>query len=220
MVREELQKLRTNGTWFLDSCASRHLYNDRRLFSNLKVKSIDFVMAIGQVIQIKEINNVSILLTDNNYIELKNVILAPGYDSNLILLGQFQETGIIYHDNPIAMTLIQQRKVITHAKRTRNLFILNLAQPGRVMVTMTIQPRVMATAGQTQTMAIIGRGQPIYLVSQDKRICLWYQRLAHINNACVVRTFKLVDGIILEQDDGEYNPAEVFIDSNDSDVSD
>ncbi len=88
MVRDELQKVEANSTWFLDSCASRHLCNDWRLFSNLKAKSIDFVTAAGQVIRTEEIGNVSIALADGNNIELKNVVLAPGCDSNLILLGQ------------------------------------------------------------------------------------------------------------------------------------
>ena len=122
MVRDGLQKVGANNTWFLDSCASRHLCNDRRLFSNLRARSIDFVTAAGQVIRTEEIGNVSIPLADGNNIELKNVALAPGCNSNLISLGQLRETGITYHDNPTAMTLMQQGRIIAHAKRTRNLF--------------------------------------------------------------------------------------------------
>ncbi len=69
-------------------------------------------------------------------------------------------------------------------------------------------------------MAITGRGRPTHLVSQNKRIRLWHRRLVHISNARVVRVSKLVDGISLDQDDKEYNPAKVFIDSDDSDASD
>ncbi len=103
---------------------------------------------VEQVIRIEEIGNVSIPLTDGNNIKLKNVALAPGCDSNLISLGQLQETRIIYHDNPIAMTLIQQGRVIAHAKRTQNLFILDLAHPERAMATITIQPKVIVIAGR------------------------------------------------------------------------
>ncbi len=178
--------------------------------------------AAGQVIRIEEIGNVSIPLADGNNIELKNVALAPGCDSNLISIGQLQETGITYHDNPTAMTLMQQRRVIARAKRTRNLFTLDLAQPGRAMatMTMTIQPKAIATAGRARAMTITGRGRPTHLVSQDKRIRLWHRRLAHVSNARVVRASKLVDGISLDQNDTKYNPAEVLIDSDDSDASD
>lgn len=87
MVRKQrLQNVGTNSTWFLDSCVSRHLCNDRALFSNLKAKSIDFVMAARQVIQIEEIGTVTILLEDGN-IKLHNVVLALECDSNLISLN-------------------------------------------------------------------------------------------------------------------------------------
>ncbi len=218
MVREqELQKLGADSTWFLDSCASRHLCNDRKLFSNLKAKSIDFVTAAGQVIRTEEIGTVSIPLANGNSIELHNVALAPGCNSNLISLGQLRETGITYHDNPAAMTLMQQGKVIALAKRTRNLFTLDLAHPGRAMA-VTIQPKAMAIAKRARAMAITGRGRPTHLVSQNKRIRLWHRRLAHVSNARVVRASKLVGGIDLGPTK-EYDPAEVFVDSEDSDDS-
>ncbi len=69
-------------------------------------------------------------------------------------------------------------------------------------------------------MVITGKDWSTHLVSQNKRIRLWYRQLAHVNNARIVRASKLVDGISLDQDDREYNPAEVFIDSDDSDASD
>ncbi len=68
-------------------------------------------------------------------------------------------------------------------------------------------------------MAIRGKGRPTHLVSQNKRIRLWHRRLAHVNNARVVRAFKLVDGVDLGPDNKEYDPAEVFIDSDNSDNS-
>lgn len=69
-------------------------------------------------------------------------------------------------------------------------------------------------------MVITERGWPTHLVSQNKCIRLWHQQSAHISNARIVRAFKLVDDISLDQDDREYNLAEVFIDSNDSDALD
>lgn len=175
MVRKQrLQKLGTNNTWFLDSYLSHHLCNNRTLFSDLKAKSIDFVTAAGQVIRTEEIGTVAIPLADGNNMEPHNVALAPGCDSNLISLGQLRETEITYHDNSTTMTLIRQGKVIAHAKRTQNLFTLNLAHPGKAMA-MTIQPKAMAIAGQAQAMAITGRGRPTHLVSQNKHIRLWHR---------------------------------------------
>lgn len=67
-------------------------------------------------------------------------------------------------------------------------------------------------------MAMTGRGRPTHLVSQNKRVRLWHRRLAHISNARVLRAAKLVDGMKLDNEK-EYDPAEVLIDSDDSDVS-
>lgn len=77
MVKDQqMQRLDANSTWFLDSCASRHLYNDRSLFTNTRAKSTDFVTAAGQVIRTEEIGTVSIPLADGRKIELQNV--GPG----------------------------------------------------------------------------------------------------------------------------------------------
>ena len=136
IVKEQwLQRLKANSTWFLDSYAFRHLCNDQSLFINTKTKNIDFVIAAGQVIWTEKIGIISIPLADGSTIELHNVALAPGCNSNLIFLGQLQESGITYHDNLVAMTLMKDGKVIAHARKNRNLFTLKLAQPERAMAT-------------------------------------------------------------------------------------
>ena len=169
--------------------------------------------AAEQVIRIKEIGTVSIPLADGSPIELHNVALAPGCDLNLISLGQLRESRITYHDNPAVITLMKDGKVIAHARKNQNLFTLKLAQPGRAMAT------IKTVSIQLKTMAITGGGRPTHLVSQNKRIHLWHRRLAHISNACIVRAFKLVDGINLDNNSKEYNLAEVLIDSDNSDMS-
>ena len=68
-------------------------------------------------------------------------------------------------------------------------------------------------------MAITGRGQPTHLVSQNKRIRLYHCWLAYISNTRVVKASKLVDGIDLDNNNKEYNPAEVFIDLDNSNIS-
>ena len=202
---KELQKP-INATWFLDSCASRDPCNDRRLFSNTRAKSIDFMTAAGQLIRSEEIGTVSIPLNGVTSIELHNVSLAPDCDSNLISLGQLRESGITYHDSPTAMTLMKEGKVIAQAKRNQNLFTLDRASLGQTM--------------SAKAMAVKGRGRPTHLVSQNKRIRIWQQRLAHVSNARVVKASKLVDGIDLGPADREYDPAEVLIDSDNSETSD
>ena len=132
MVTELPVMEKTRGTWYLDSCALRHLCNDKKLFKDLRPMCIDFVTAAGEIIQTEQVGTVSIPLKTGQ-IDLQNVALASKCDSNLISLGQLRETGITFHDNLISMALMKDGKVIAHAKRSRNLFILDLATPGKAM---------------------------------------------------------------------------------------
>lgn len=189
----------------------------------MRAKNIDFVIAVRQVICTKEISTVSILLADGNTIELHNVFFAPWCDSNLISLGQLQEGEITYQNDPSEMVLVQCKEVIARAKRNQNLFTLELAQPERAMVNFTLQPKAKAAArvaGQSWVMAITGRDRPTQLMSRNERIWLWHWQLTHISNVGVVKASKLVDGINLENENKEYDPTEVLIDSDNSDVSD
>ena len=97
--------------------------------------------------------------------------------------------------------LMRNGKIIAHTKRKQNLFTFDLTQLGKVM-------------------AMTGRGRPTHFVSKNKYIRLWHRRLAHINNACVVRAFRLVNSIALIFQDTEYDPADILIDSDNSNRSD
>ncbi len=101
---------------------------------------------------------ISIPSTGSTTIKLYNVALAPNYNSNLILLGQLQKSGIIYYDSPNAMMLMRKGRIIAQARRDQNLFILDLALPGQAM------------SVRTRAMAITGRGRSTYFVSQNKQI--------------------------------------------------
>lgn len=131
--KHRLKKLRVGDIWFLELYVFRHLSSNWKLFSNLRVKSIDFMTVAGQVIRTEKIGTVSIPLAKNNEITLQYVALAPGSDSNLISFGQLQETEIIFHDDLTVMTLMKNSKIITQVKKNRNLFTLELAHPGRAM---------------------------------------------------------------------------------------
>lgn len=115
---------------------------------------------------------------------------------------------IIYHNDPAAMTLMKNREVITRAKRDWNLFTFNLVQPGKAMTVVN---------KRRKAIAIIGRGRPTHLVSQNKYIRLWHRQLGYISNVHIVRVSKLVDGIDLDMKNKEYDPAEVLLDSDDLD---
>ncbi len=95
--------------------------------------------------------------------------------------------------------------VIAQAKRHQNLFILDRAIPETVK---KVKNLVMAT----------GKGRPTHLVSKNKQVRIWHRLLGHASNARVIRASKLVDGF--ETEDKEYDPTEVFIDSDTEDDDD
>lgn len=88
------------------------------------------------------------------------------------------------------------------------------------MAIMMLQPTIIDTFRQVQAMAITGpqvmtiiwQGQLTRFMNKNKHIQLWYQRLANVNNARVVKAFELVDSINLGLIK-EYNLAEVLINS-------
>lgn len=92
----------------------------------------------------KEIGTILILFIRRDNIKLHNVALAFGYDSHLISLGQFHESGIIYHNNLIAMILMKNRKIIAQVKKNQNLFTFDLAQPRKVITIINKKSKVIA----------------------------------------------------------------------------
>lgn len=174
---------------------------------------INFVTAAGQVIQTKQVETVSIPLKSRR-IDLQNIALASKCDFNSISLGQLRETGISFHDNPMSMALINDGEIIAHAKRSRNLFILNLATPGKVMkVSQKVNTHLVDNTSQStnQTMALRGRDRPTHLIRKNRKIRIWHRRVEHVSNTRVIRaSTSLVNGIDLQQ--AKYNPSEVFID--------
>lgn len=94
------------------------MYNNCKLFVNTKTKSIDFVIGVGKIICIEEVETISILFFTKK-IELYNVALISDYDLNLILLDQFKKSRIIYYNNSEPMTLIKDGKIIAHTKKNK-----------------------------------------------------------------------------------------------------
>lgn len=150
-------------------------------------------------------------------IDLQNVALATECDSNLISLGQLRERGISFHDNPASMTLMIDGEIIAQARRSQNLFVLDLTTPGKVMrVSHTIDTRFANNTSPPahRSLALRGQGRPTYLVSKNRKIRIWHRRQGHASNARVIRASTLVDDIDLQK--AKYDPSEVFVESEKS----
>lgn len=86
------------------------------------------------------------------------------------------------------------------------------------MLDLTVSNQVILI--KTKAMIITGQGYPIQLVSQNKRIHIWYYRLTYVSKAQVVRVLKLVDIIDLDLTDNKYNSVKVLIDFEDFEIPD
>lgn len=189
------------GVWYLDFCASRHLTNNKKLFvkDSPRPKSLDFTTAGGQIVCSESIGTIDIPLADGSSLGLNNVAYAPDCDSNLISLGQLRESGITYVDNTEVMTLMQAGVPIAHARRDRNLFILDLASPNKAM-------------------QVTGPGLPTHLVSKNKKVRVWHRSFGHASNARIIRASKLLTG--MGSFDNAYDPTEIYSDTEQSESDD
>ena len=93
------------------------------------------------------------------------------------------------------MTLMQSGQPIAHARRDRNLFILDLTTSNKAM-------------------QVTGRGRPTHLVSKNKKVRVWHRRFGHASNAKIIRASKLLTG--MGDFNSAYNPTEVYSDSEQS----
>ena len=198
MTRHSSDKV--NDTWYLDSCASRHICNNRVLFSDIRSKNYKFITAGGEIIHSQEVGTVHLTLqSGKTTMTLLNVAYAPKCDSNLISLGQLRKSGISYHDHPDSMALKQGGSTLGVANRHKNLFVLE-------------------TGSKAKAMLVKGRGRPTYLLSKNPQIRLWHRRLGHASNARIVEASKLTDGIDITIEEGQQIQEEPF--SSDSEVDD
>lgn len=208
-MAKETDQQAPKGVWYLDSCASRHLTNNKDLFINeLRPKCLDFTTASGQTLRAESIGTIAIPLVDGSSIRFQGVAYAPECDSNLISLGQLCDSKVTYVGNAGAMALMQGGQRTAHARRDRNLFIFDLATPNKVM----------QATRRSKAMMTQGRERPTHLVSKNKRVRIWHRRFGHASNARVIRASRLLTG--MGNFNAEYDPTEIYSDSKESESED
>lgn len=95
------------------------------------------MIVVGQVIRIIEISTIIISLANSNIIKLQNMILVSDYNLNFISLGQLQEGGNTYYDNPTVIILIKKREIIVLVKRKKNIVIDDLVGFSKAIATIS-----------------------------------------------------------------------------------
>lgn len=76
--------------------------------------------------------------------KLYNVALVARYNLNLISLEQLHKSKITYYNNPMAIMLMKNGKVIIRVKRNEKLFTFDFVQFGKVIIVVSKKPKIMA----------------------------------------------------------------------------
>ena len=158
---------KVQNTWYLNSCTSRYICNNKLFFLNLHPKSYKFVKAGREIIRSYKMDTILLSTCNGTTITVNNITYIPRYNFNLISLGQLREVGIIYHDNSKQMMLKQRGNIIESRNRFKNLFILDTKTNIKMMMTLE-------------------KGWPNYLKSQNPQIRLWHCCFEHTSNVRII----------------------------------
>ena len=124
-----------NKSWFLDSCASAHMCNDKSVMTNLKTPKIKSVVVANKGAMQVEAQGEVILRVygvegSETKIRLKDVLYIPGIASNLISVGEIDKNGcsIKYQKGNCEITN-SNNKIVATAAITQNSIYKLTAQP-------------------------------------------------------------------------------------------
>lgn len=81
----------TKVIWFLNLYIFYYLHKNYYLFNKIKIKNIDFIIIINQVIKNKKINIIIIILSDSILNKFFNIFLTLKYNLNLIFFSLFRK---------------------------------------------------------------------------------------------------------------------------------
>jgi hypothetical protein len=129
------QKHEVTCSWIIDSAATRHLTNDKKLISNTKKLQtpIRVVVANGEKVKLSELGDIHLKPKKDNddnetltsSFKLSNVAYAPSFKSNLMSVAKIVDTGaeVLFKKNEAIV--FKQNQQIFIAPRVGDLFILN-----------------------------------------------------------------------------------------------
>lgn len=105
------------GSWYLDFCTSKHIYNKRKYFSSFYLKNYKFVIANRDTIRLEKIGMIKLILLNKLDTILSNIAFALRFDLNLISFRQLKEVEILNHAyskviiiKKIELSLVQYKK--------------------------------------------------------------------------------------------------------------
>jgi gag-polypeptide of LTR copia-type/Zinc knuckle len=118
--------------WYIDSCASAHVTNNKKDFISLRPEIHEFGSASGHTIKSTESGTVRIRAGDG-YMDVDDVAYAAECSSNLLSLGQLKSKGISFRDDDTHMALTLGGATIARARMANNLYIVDEEQAMMLM---------------------------------------------------------------------------------------
>ena len=173
-VNMTMADLTDKDSWHIDSCASKHITNNRSLFQSMRPYFQEFYLADNALLTSTESGTIVLPTGSNRVVRIQDVADAPSCASNLISLGQLRKSGITYHDGNEHMILEVDGKEIARARRVRNLFVLEQVETGTVMS---------------------AQGRPNFFESSSEIAQLWHRRLGHVSHKRIKEASCYVDGL-------------------------
>ena len=158
---------RKQNTWYLDKGATRHMCNDRQMFTNIDTRqktkvytaSDDFVESLGMgdiILKAKVGQN-------NNPVKLKNVLFVPDLRNNLISIPSVTENGYeVKFDKNSACVKRNDGSTVVFAPKSYQLYALD---------------------GESEHIEINVRKESAARVDEEKNdnLLRWHQRYGHLN---------------------------------------
>ncbi|KAK3911651.1 Retrovirus-related Pol polyprotein from transposon TNT 1-94 [Frankliniella fusca] len=109
---------------FVDSGATRHMFNDRRFFNELEEINLDILVANDARVPCKGKGSVTINCTDGPVI-ITDVLYVPGLSANLVSVSVLTSKGFgVMFDDKICK-IFKNDQIWLTAKRQDNLYVVN-----------------------------------------------------------------------------------------------
>ena len=144
-----------DDVWYLDSSASKHMTDNKTIFTKLFESDHGQVrVGDGKAYKIKGVGEVEFKMKSGRREKISEVYYVPGLKNNLLSIGHLLKKGYDIHFHNNSCFLSKQNQLVAKISvAANNLFPLSLETPNMA-----------------------------YLTSVDKRISkLWHERFGHLN---------------------------------------
>lgn len=162
--------------WYIDSGASMHMCSNKKWMHDVREPSVKYItVANSEPLSVEAEGNVSINISKDNKILVRNVLFVPGLAANLISVSTIAKSGFRAAFHAKGCDIIDKNgKLICSATLFDKLYVLN-------------------THSDTETAHLTDSNEKCDSTN------LWHLRMAHLNFSDVKKLPLCAEGVQLEQ---------------------